>query len=181
MADGRITGPRTRNDPPVPDDWGTVVRPVDGATETTLLAILAQLIACCDGGAFGPTFTGTNGEAVPLVSGMPVAQPGAVLLEAVNSSGFARANVVGLVVLGNDPTLPVVVLPRGVLTLPTATWDAVTGAVGGLVSGARYYLGGALATLTTTAPVTVGDYVTIVGSALSAVTMLLDPQPPILL
>ena len=28
MAGGRITGPRTRDDPPVLDDWGMVTRPI---------------------------------------------------------------------------------------------------------------------------------------------------------
>ncbi len=68
-----------------------------------------------------------------------------------------------------------------VLTLPAVIWDAVTGDTGGLVPGARYYLGAPLGTLSTAPPVTSGQYVVVVGSAISSVTMLVHPELPILL
>jgi hypothetical protein len=150
------------------------------ASEVTQLDVLAA-IRTLDTGVFSAPFTGINGDVVTMVAAMPVAMPVASLMRAVNNSGFALANVIGLVVVGAAITLPVRALAEGVLTLPTLLWDAVTGAVGGLVPGARYYLGGTLGTLTTTAPITVGEYVTVIGSAISTTTMLVDPEPPILL
>lgn len=159
------------------DDEGNLV---NVATDETLQSILAAL-ATLDGGAFAAPFTGTNGDVVTLNAAMPIAQPGATLLRAVNNTGLSLATVIGLVVVGGDVTMPVRALAGGVLTLPTATWDAVTGGSGGLIPGAAYYLGSALGVLTTTAPSLPGLYVTPVGTAISAVTLLVDPQPPILL
>lgn len=151
----------------------------DVATEQTQQDILAA-IGTLDGGVFAAPFSGVNGDVVTLAPGMPVVQPVATLLRGANNAGESSATVVGLVVVGAAVTLAVRALAQGVLTLPESTWDARTGGSGGLVPGARYYLG-ALGALTTTPPSTPGQYVCHVGSAISAVTMLVDPQPPILL
>lgn len=149
------------------------------ATESTQLDVLAAIRALDTG--FSAPFTGINGDVVTLQAGMPIAQPTTTLVRGVNNSGFALANIIGVVVVGGAVTMPVRALAQGVLTLSTAAWDAVTGGVGGLVPGARYYLGPVLGTLTTTPPITPGEYVTVIGNAISAVTLLIDPEPPILL
>lgn len=159
------------------DDEGNLFVP---ALESTQLDVLAAILAQSSGIFSGP-FTAINGDVVPLVAAMPVAMPAATLLRAGASSGFALANVLGIVVIGAAVTLPVRALAEGVLTLPTGTWDLVTGGAGGLVPGARYYLGTSLGALTTTAPVVPGQYVTVIGSAISDVTLLVNPEPPILL
>lgn len=127
-------------------------------------------------------FSGQNGDVVPLLVAMPVAQPTTTLMRASASSGFALATVIGLVITGAGLALPARVVPNGVVTLPAATWDAVTGGVGGLVPGAYYWLDAAsLGMLATAPPSTPGQYVTLIGSAVSALTLLLHPEPPILL
>lgn len=160
---------------------GEVKAHVKDASAVTVLESILAALATLDSGVFGAPFTGINGDSVTIEAAMPVAMPTTTLLRAANNTGSSLANVIGIVVVGGDITLPVRALARGVLTLPTSTWDAVTGGSGGLVPGARYYLGDSLGTLTTTPPVTLGTYVTVVGNAISAVTMLVDPQPPILL
>jgi hypothetical protein len=159
------------------DSNGVEIAP---STEATQLDILAAIRAQSSG-VFSDPFTGINGDAVPFVAAMPIAQPATTLLRAGAASGFALANAIGLVVVGNGLALPVRALADGVLTLPTAAWDAITGDAGGLVPGARYYLGIALGTIGTAAPTLAGQYVTVIGSAISSVTLLVRPEPPILL
>lgn len=66
----------------------------------------------------------------------------------------------------------------GPLTLTTAQWDAVTGGSGGLTPGAPYYLSAATAgRITATAPSAGGQFVTQVGIAMSARTMLVQIGP----
>lgn len=159
------------------DSVGHEVSPnVEATQQDVLTAIRTQ-----SAGVFTDPFTGTNGDVVPLLAAMPLAQPGASLVRATAGSGFALAHVVGLVVVGGGLALPVRTLALGVLTLPTSVWDAVTGDVGGLVPGVRYYLGTLLGRLSTAAPVVPGQYVTVIGSAISAVTLLVNPETPILL
>lgn len=153
--------------------------PVGPASESTLQDVLAA-VATLDGGVFAAPFSGTNGDVVTLAAAMPVAQPTTTLKRAVNSSASLAA-VAGVVVVGAAITLPVRALAQGTLTLPASTWDAVTGASGGLVPGAKYYLDGTPGKLTTTPPSTPGLFVTLVGMAVSEVTLLVDPQLPILL
>ncbi len=141
------------------------------ATEATQLDILAAILAQ------SPTsgiFTGINGDVVAIAAAMPIAQPGATLLR-------AGANAIGLVVVGGDLTMPVRALAGGPLSLAPAVWNAVTGGAGGLMPGARYYLSATLGQITTTAPIIPGQYVTVLGSAISDATMLIHPEPPILL
>ena len=154
--------------------------PAGAAREDTQLDVLAA-VRTLDSGSFSAPFTGINGDLVSLVAAMPIAQPTTTLRRAVNNAGFALANIIGMVVIGNDITLPVRALAQGILTLPTSLWDVVTGGSGGLVPGARYYLGAVLGTLTTTPPSTPGTYLSLVGNAVSSITLLVDPQPPILL
>lgn len=66
----------------------------------------------------------------------------------------------------------------GPLTLTTAQWDAVTGGSGGLTPGSTYYLSAATAgRITATAPSSGGQFVTQVGIAMSARTMLVQIGP----
>jgi hypothetical protein len=68
----------------------------------------------------------------------------------------------------------------GIQTLTTVQWDAVTGGSGGLTANAKYYLDTATAgKLTATAPSTVGQFVTLVGRAISTTQLRLNIQPPI--
>lgn len=68
------------------------------------------------------------------------------------------------------------IVTQGPLILPTATWDAITGDVGGLVAGSPYYVSAATAgNITKTEPVASGNFEYIVGVAYDAQTMIVKP------
>lgn len=68
----------------------------------------------------------------------------------------------------------------GELTLTTAEWDVVTGGLGGLTPDAPYYVSDAVGgQITDTPPVAPGSFVSRVGIALSATTMLILLSMPI--
>jgi hypothetical protein len=70
----------------------------------------------------------------------------------------------------------------GIVTLTTAQWDAAFGTSGGLTFGTTYYLSPSTAGLgTVTCPTTTGQYVQIIGIALSSTELLFNPSDPILL
>jgi hypothetical protein len=64
----------------------------------------------------------------------------------------------------------------GPVTLPTATWDVVTGSVGGLTPGATYYVNSVGAGTITTTP---QPTTTVVGYAISSTTMIVQPSIPV--
>jgi hypothetical protein len=177
-------------DDTVPAGPGLETNPID--LENDLNAIRSQLkriIHGVDPGNWyddpGPnpgddTFTLPNGDAVSLVPGMPVWNDIAMFKRG-NATLLTSSMIVGLVVVGNTSTNPVTAVTTGNLTLTTAQWDAVTGAVGGLIPGLLYFLGLAPGTLTTTAPTLDGQCVTQIGEALTTTTMNVLPRRPILL
>jgi hypothetical protein len=68
----------------------------------------------------------------------------------------------------------------GLLTLTTAQWDTVTGDSGGLVQGDAYYVSiDPIGQLTRHAPSGPGQFVSRVGFAISATTMLVEPAAPV--
>jgi hypothetical protein len=150
-------------------------------TFTLFKAYLETLVNAPIGSATPAVFYGINGETVDLEPGMPVSQPTTTLKRAVRNTGAALSFVLGLVEARSEPTMPATVLTSGPLTLTTSQWDAITGGSGGLVPAARYYLGSSLGSLTTTPPTASGQYLVVVGSAISATIFLLKPEPPILL
>lgn len=97
------------------------------------------------------------------------------------ATSLEQARVIGLVktVAGSLGQQAVVILDS-YLDASTAEWDAVTGQVGGLTSGAVYYLSAAAAgDLTTTAPIAEGEYVVRVGKAVSATRMEVMVERPV--
>jgi len=125
----------------------------------------------------------TNGNAGTLVIGTPVYSKAAGSVDKAEANAVATTDVVGLVmdvsiltgIAGNVQT-------DGVLTATTGQWDAVTGQVGGLTFGSRYYLSDATAgMLTTTAPVNTGSFFEPVGIALSATQLQIDIDEAIFL
>lgn len=63
----------------------------------------------------------------------------------------------------------------GVFTATTGQWDAVFGTTGGLTKDTRYYLSAVTAGLATaTAPSTVGQYVVLLGTAISTTELLMS-------
>lgn len=95
-----------------------------------------------------------NAEVTPVVIGAPV-RSNAVANQAVRAQAdvIANARVLGLVA---DVSIAAAatgnVLTDGRLTATTGQWDAVTGQVGGLTPGAKYYLDPATGGMLTTTP-----------------------------
>jgi hypothetical protein len=112
----------------------------------------------------------TNNTGGPLVVGTPVYQT-ATANEAAKAqaNALATARVLGLVLdISIADAASGSVLTDGRLTATTGQWDAVTGQVGGLTTGARYYVSAATpGTLTTTPPTADGHVIAPVGTAKS--------------
>ncbi len=85
------------------------------------------------------------------------------------------ATVSGIVASVNESGT-VQVQTSGLLTLTTAQWDAVTGDSGGLLQGSAYYVSvDPVGQLTSDAPAGPGQFVSRIGFAVSATTMLVEP------
>ncbi len=108
---------------------------------------------------------------VKLLGGITTVQP-AIALE-----DFATSQVAG-VIAGVNADGTVQVKSSGLVELAPEDWDAVTGGTGGLKLGVTYFLDGAeFARLVTTPPTTPRVFVTRVGIALNARTLLLTLPP----
>ncbi len=119
----------------------------------------------------------TNNEAGAIVCGAPVYSnaAGGIKKALATTATSGTALCIGLmldtsVAAGAQGSVAI----DGLVTLTTAQWDAVTGQSGGLTFGANYFVDPTTAgKLTTTPPSTVTQYVTMVGSPVSATTMIL--------
>lgn len=97
-----------------------------------------------------------------------------------NASGTSRCRGIAQAAIASAASGTVQI--NGVVTLTTAEWDAVAGTSGGLTYDATYYLSpGTAGLLTGTCPSSVGQYVVIVGVALSTTELDLKIQEPVLL
>lgn len=104
------------------------------------------------------------------------------------SSGtkLARANSASYVGLVKDLVISANaegdIQTDGNFVAPTNKWDAVTGDSGGLTPGATYYLSpDTVGKITSAVPTTVGDYIVVIGTALSSTKMKLVHEQTILL
>lgn len=126
----------------------------------------------------------TNGEAsVAVVIGAPVYSFAAGSVKRAQANALSTARVVGLGLAASTAAAAAgFILTDGVLSASTAQWDAVAGTTGGLAFGAVYYLDAATpGKITATAPTTVGQVVTEIGTALSATDLNVNIKSPILL
>lgn len=99
-----------------------------------------------------------NDDASAVSAGAPVyvgASAANTFLRADADGTSALRQVIGLVADANIAAAGTGrVQTRGKLTLTTAEWDSITGQVGGLTAGSKYYLDVTAGKLTTTAPAT---------------------------
>ena len=125
----------------------------------------------------------TNSNAGSITIGQAVYIDGASSVDLAQADAAGTKDVLGLVVdVSVATTDPALIRSSGILTATTGQWDAVTGQVGGLTPGAKYWLSAATAGgLTTTAPTTDGEYVAPVGKALSTTDFEIDVDHTILL
>jgi hypothetical protein len=124
------------------------------------------------------TITAANGDSVSLIPGMPVAASGDMIVRA-RADMDALSVVLGVVMVGADPTLPAQYLPWDLAALTQDEWNQVTGGISGLTPGAGYYLALAPGMMTTTPPSLSGTYVSEIGRAISSTTMIVRPRPRI--
>lgn len=133
------------------------------------------------GVAAGDVIQQTNDEAGAIVIGAPVYNDVADGVKKAKADASGTKNVIGLVkdtsitngVAGGIQT-------TGVLAATTGQWDAVFGTTGGLTVGTRYFLSAGTAGLgTATAPSTVGQFVVLLGIALSTTELSLSSFQPI--
>ena len=127
----------------------------------------------------------TNGEgSASLAIGMPVYISAADTVKRAQANASGTTFVIGLC---NDPVITHGstggIAIEGVVTATTTQWDAVvTSESGGLTPGSNYFLDPAnVGALTTTPPSTVGQYVCLVGQAISTTEMKINIGQPILL
>ena len=125
----------------------------------------------------------TNANMSPIVIGQAVYVQGndSVDLAIATSSGTTFA--VGLVYDASiSSSAPGSILTSGVLSATTTQWDAVAGTSGGLTAGTVYFLDVSTpGHLTSSAPTTVGQYVVVIGTAISTTELKLNIERPILL
>lgn len=123
--------------------------------------------------------TKTNNSGIAMIVG------DVVFVSGVNAD-LAQANqqnssrVAGVVVTGGADASPVDIQTEGIVTLTTTEWDTAWGTVGGLVPGTDYFLSESSAgDGTPTAPTAAGEFVALVGHALSDTELELRIQQPI--
>lgn len=167
---------------PVPGNGGVYTQQFSAAEAEQLRLILAG-----GGGGSGgvnATISYTNIGLLTWLPGMPVFSPVANQADA-SQGNIARRGVIGMYA-GPDPLLPGaagLVQVEGEVLLTASAWQLVTGEVGGLVQGAKYFLNftnpGQLSRVpdVTTAPP--GSYLVAVGYALNATTFKIEIQPGI--
>lgn len=122
-----------------------------------------------------------NANAGSLVIGTPVYVINVGSVDKADAGATSTTRAVGLVSdLSISTGLAGNVAVAGILTATTGQWDAITGQVGGLTSGATYFLsGGTPGTLTTTPPSGVGEYIAPIGIALSTTKFKIAIDPTI--
>jgi len=116
----------------------------------------------------------TNDEAGAIVIGAPVYNDVNDGVKKGKADASGTSSIIGLVAQASI---------SGVLTATTGQWDAIMGTSGGLTKGVRYFLSAATAGLgTSTAPTTTGQYVVLLGIAISTTELhLAAPYTPIAL
>lgn len=98
------------------------------------------------------------------------------------ANGSTASKAIALATAAVSSGSPGTYRTNGVLTLTTAEWDALAGTTGGLTAGASYFLSAATAGLiTSTPPTTTGQYVVLIGKAVSTIALDIKIQEPILL
>ena len=124
-----------------------------------------------------------NGEASPIVIGMPVYVSGVDTVKKAKADAAGTSVVVGMVY---DTSITNAqsggILLAGVLAATTGQWDTVAGTSGGLTAGTIYYLDPTTAgNITATAPTVTGKYVVQLGIAISTTELKLNIQQSVLL
>jgi len=134
-------------------------------------------------GSIFSIYTRQNNDVIPLPIGSPLYSSGPGLVARANANTGSTAQVVGLV---SDTSIAIGatgdIQTTEILSASAAEWDVITGQTGGLTEGSTYYLSSITpGKLTLTAPTTAGQYVVVVGKAISFTQLSINIQPFVLL
>ena len=114
----------------------------------------------------------TNGDTASMSIGMAAYVSGADTVKRAKADASGTARVAGLMVATTGAAGSGHIKTEGTLTATTGEWDAIAGTTGGLTAGTLYYLSsGTAGYLTSTAPTSVGQFVTEIGEAMSTTKM----------
>ncbi len=117
-----------------------------------------------------------------LIAGNAVYQSAADHVNKGRADASGTTFVVGLAVAAIISAASGLVQYDGILALTTGQWDAVAGTTGGLTFNTTYYLDPANAgKITSVCPTTVGQYIVIIGKAVSTTELAIKISEPILL
>lgn len=120
--------------------------------------------------------------AATLIAGNVVYSSAANTVNKAKADASGTVFAIGLATAAINSAASGIVQFNGIVTLTTAQWDAAFGTTGGLTFNTTYYLSAATAGLgTTTVTTTAGQYVLILGKAISTTEFDLDIREPILL
>lgn len=125
--------------------------------------------------------TSTNGELTPILRCAPVYVSSTDNVKLAKANALATTKVVGLVADATilpSPLTPGRIVGNGFFSASIGEWNAVTGQGSGLTPGATYYLSETtVGKLTVTPPVTPGNFLAVIGIAMSATKMKLTFNP----
>lgn len=126
-------------------------------------------------------FNRINANTGNLVIATPVYASGAGQVDKAQADALSTKDVLGLIAEAVvAPSADGAVQCDGIFAATTSQWDAVTGGSGGLTVGTKYYLDPDTAgMLTETVPSTQGDYVAMIGIALSTTEMEISIRPTV--
>jgi hypothetical protein len=122
------------------------------------------------GDTIGSVETGqvTQTANATLIAGQVVYSEAADTVDKAEANAAGTSIVLGLAMAAITGSTTGQIQCNGILALTTTQWDAVFGTTGGLAFGTTYYLSPSTAGLgTSTCPSTVGQYVVILGEAIS--------------
>lgn len=119
-----------------------------------------------------------NGNAGAIVIGTPVYSSANGTVDKAQANAVGTVNVIGMV---SDSSIAAAgtggIQLDGVVVATTGQWDVIAGTTGGLTKDVLYYLDATVAgKITSTAPLTAGQFVKTLGSAISTTELKLNIQ-----
>lgn len=118
-----------------------------------------------------------NANVGAIVIGTPVYPSSATEVDKAGAAAAGTRKVLGLMQSASTASgASGFVQTDGILTATTGEWDAVAGTTGGLAVGTLYYLSATAGLITSTAPSASGNYVCLVGMALSSTELEIDTE-----
>lgn len=126
-----------------------------------------------------PSVSLINSSGGTVLVGAAVYSSAAGSFNSGSAGSFAAASIIGLIMQTTLVGVSGLIQTNSVYTTDTASWDAIAGTAGGLAFGQYYWLSTTPGHITSSPPTGSGQFVALIGFALSATQMRLMIQPPI--